>query len=590
MYLKSLNERYAYGVLLRLAENPTGMMFSELSDEVKNPYTREKILKVLEADGLIRMKERMDRGRKQYLIALTEKGKRVAELLKKVDMMGIKRGKFDPCHANFISKVRELEDAFSREKFVSFDCEGRNIKITGRELLDMIWSWVIYSFLGIYNRRTYEIMKNVEDKQVVGLRSNIIDLLGYAKDGWVAHLGIMAEAIRKYMDGKVKADAINKMLRRATEIINHFEKILGEMLHCKGFKVVPAIMEELQSEYFESGLMLLVEYPESELSHTTVKSWASGACEKWSNREKKPWSTLLKNADTILMAFSEIPFNNADAVEKEKLQKAESMLMDVVMKVVPSEDYDAVASERRDVERMFWLGDEEIEGDEEMFFVKLPGENHIVITKSVLKNLAVVLNFGVLLKVREEYRSIYDDEPEFYRALIDAMERHEATLRETLKILKNKGVVSDFFRYIKREVELKNSLERTWSVEVDEFEAELMIETLLSYIITARDIWADIVDYLDTGDVSDMYYVELTRVAEQIDEYKKEIIDIGAQIERGILNPAPLSDEERKKFRTWSKKWRRETKKWHEAVEDFREIVMRHYYEEENKVLQEMEQ
>ena len=589
MYLKSLNEKYAYGVMLRLAENPKGVMFSELSGVVKNPYSREKLLKILEEDGLIRMIERTDRGRKQYLIALTRKGMRVAELLKKADMIGVKRSGVDPCHAGFISKVKALEEAVSGERYVSFDCEGEVITITGKELLDLARSWAIYRTMGIYERKTYEIT-NGEEILWVGVRSTIIDLLGHAKDGWTAHLGIMAEAVRRQMAGQIKAGAVSKMLQRGMEIIGEYEKILGEMLTCKGFKAIPAIIDELRTEYFESGLMLLSELPDSEMCRTTVESWASGACAKWNNREKRPWTTLLKNAETVLMAFSEIPLK--ESVDMDKLHRAESMLKEVAMKVVPPEEYGAIAMVRREIERMFWLGEDEIEGDEELFFVKLPEEDHVSITKSAIKDLALVLNFAVVLKVREEVGGAITGMPDYYMALIEKMEKYEATLREALKILKGKGVAGNLLRFIKREIELRDSLEDTWKLEADDFEADLVLNTLIRHIITVRDIWADEMEMveMDNADVEDVYYVEITRVAELIDEWRKHIREAGAKLREGILEPKPLTEEERKKYRAWVKKWHRETKKWHRAVEEFRDVLLRHYYEEENEALKELEQ
>ena len=89
--LPSLNERYAKAILVFLLKHPEGVMQKDLFHIVKNSATREKVLKALEADELIKIETHVV-GRKKYNISLTVMGQAVAEQLRQADRIS----KFSP--------------------------------------------------------------------------------------------------------------------------------------------------------------------------------------------------------------------------------------------------------------------------------------------------------------------------------------------------------------------------------------------------------------------------------------------------------------------------------------------------------------
>ena len=82
--IDSLNERYAKNMLIFLLNHPEGVMHKDLTVVVKNPYTRDKLLKYFDLENLVDISVDT-KGGKKYNIKLTEKGVVVAKLLKVTD-------------------------------------------------------------------------------------------------------------------------------------------------------------------------------------------------------------------------------------------------------------------------------------------------------------------------------------------------------------------------------------------------------------------------------------------------------------------------------------------------------------------------
>lgn len=84
--MDSVDLKYAKSVLLKLAEKNV-FMKSELFDIVTSNQTLDKLLDALATDGYI-VKTLSDYGRRTYSISLTQKGRQVAEQLKKAQEIG----------------------------------------------------------------------------------------------------------------------------------------------------------------------------------------------------------------------------------------------------------------------------------------------------------------------------------------------------------------------------------------------------------------------------------------------------------------------------------------------------------------------
>ena len=82
----SLDNKFANSVIRFLYEADKPVIKSALSKVVNNPYTLSKLLESLSKDGLINYSIN-EFGRKSYNISLTQKGRDVAEQLKKAEEM-----------------------------------------------------------------------------------------------------------------------------------------------------------------------------------------------------------------------------------------------------------------------------------------------------------------------------------------------------------------------------------------------------------------------------------------------------------------------------------------------------------------------
>ena len=82
--MTSLDNKFTSSVLRFLYEADKPVIKSALSKVVNSPYTLSKLLETLADDGLINYSLN-EFGRKSYNISLTDKGRKVAEQLKKVE-------------------------------------------------------------------------------------------------------------------------------------------------------------------------------------------------------------------------------------------------------------------------------------------------------------------------------------------------------------------------------------------------------------------------------------------------------------------------------------------------------------------------
>ncbi len=82
--LKSLDEKYAKNILLKLLEEDQPVLITKLYRSNRNYYAFKNVIKKMEEDGLVEVKESVE-GRKSIYVSLTEKGKAVAEKLKEAE-------------------------------------------------------------------------------------------------------------------------------------------------------------------------------------------------------------------------------------------------------------------------------------------------------------------------------------------------------------------------------------------------------------------------------------------------------------------------------------------------------------------------
>ncbi len=104
--MNSLSLRYSHPLLIRLLEKDE-IMKTDLMDIVKNIQTLDKLLKNLESDGLVSIKEKI-MGRKTFYVSLTAKGKAIAMELKKAD--DIASGRSIPKESISVELPKELYD------------------------------------------------------------------------------------------------------------------------------------------------------------------------------------------------------------------------------------------------------------------------------------------------------------------------------------------------------------------------------------------------------------------------------------------------------------------------------------------------
>ncbi len=104
--MNSLSLRYSHPLLIRLLEKDE-IMKTDLMDIVKNIQTLDKLLKSLEGDGLVTIKEKII-GRRTFYVSLTPKGKAIAMELKKAD--DIASGRSIPKESISVELPKELYD------------------------------------------------------------------------------------------------------------------------------------------------------------------------------------------------------------------------------------------------------------------------------------------------------------------------------------------------------------------------------------------------------------------------------------------------------------------------------------------------
>lgn len=93
--LKSLDEKYAKDILLKLLEEDQPVMITRLYRSNRNYYAFKNVIKKMEEDGLVEVKESVE-GRKSIYVSLTEKGRAVAEKIKEAEDIAAGRTEMHP--------------------------------------------------------------------------------------------------------------------------------------------------------------------------------------------------------------------------------------------------------------------------------------------------------------------------------------------------------------------------------------------------------------------------------------------------------------------------------------------------------------